>query len=86
MHGTTSSASAPLFRARGLVKSYRLGSVTVPALRGVDLEIGSGELVAVAGPSGSGKSTLLHLLGTLDAPDVVSRKKQLLPAILGLLA
>jgi putative ABC transport system ATP-binding protein len=59
----------PLFAARSLVKSYRLGQVRVPALRGADLAVGRGEVVALAGPSGSGKSTLLNLFGGLDLPD-----------------
>jgi len=50
---------------RGVRRVYRGGVV---ALRGVDLDIRRGELVAVVGPSGSGKSTLLHLMGTLDRP------------------
>jgi len=62
-------SEAPVFRVEGLTRSYRVGDADVRALAGVDLEIGSGELVVVAGPSGSGKSTLLHLLGALDAPD-----------------
>src|SRR4051812_8078453 len=54
--------------ARGLSRSYGEGSTAVQALRGVDLDVRSHELVAVMGPSGSGKSTLMHLLAGLDQP------------------
>ena len=55
----------PILRTWALARTYRRGQVPVPVLQGLDLEIHSGEWVAILGPSGSGKSTLLNILGLL---------------------
>ena len=76
-------SAAPVFRARGLTKVYRMGELEVRALEATTLELRAGEFVVILGPSGSGKSTLLNILGGLDAPtggDVVFRDHQLAAA------
>ena len=60
--------AAPLIDVEDLVKSFDEGDEAVTVLKGLDLTIGTGELVALLGPSGSGKSTLLNILGTLMRP------------------
>jgi hypothetical protein len=57
-----------VIEARGLEKVYRMGKTEVRALRGVDVTIAAGEMVAIMGASGSGKSTLMNILGCLDRP------------------
>jgi putative ABC transport system ATP-binding protein len=59
---------ATILKADNLEKTYRVGKVDVPALRGVSLAVQEGEFIAVMGPSGCGKSTMLHLLGGLLTP------------------
>src|SRR6266702_199502 len=57
-----------MIRMRGIRKVYSTGRVEVTALKGVDLDVGANEYLAVVGPSGSGKSTLMNILGCLDTP------------------
>ncbi len=59
----------PFIQAVDLRKTYRVGKIDVPALRGVSFDVTKGEFVSVVGPSGSGKSTLFYLLGGLTRPD-----------------
>jgi lipoprotein-releasing system ATP-binding protein len=61
--------ASPLLRAAGISKSYRTDAGKVDVLQGVDLQVSTGEMVAIMGASGVGKSTLLHVMGTLDRPD-----------------
>jgi len=58
----------PGIRTKDLIKVYRAGKSEVIALRGLDMQVGDGELVAVQGPSGCGKTTLLNLIGGIDRP------------------
>jgi putative ABC transport system ATP-binding protein len=60
---------AKILQVQNIKKSYHMGRVVVPALRGVSFDVEEGEFLTVLGPSGSGKSTLLHLIGCLDRPD-----------------
>ncbi len=57
-----------MLRLADVRRSYRVGPVTAEVLRGVDLEVGAGDLLSIMGPSGSGKTTLMNIIGLLDRP------------------
>lgn len=64
----TPQAVKPVIDVHNLTKDYYIGEIVVRALRGIDLQIFPGEMVAIMGPSGSGKSTLMNMIGCLDSP------------------
>ena len=65
---TPAPGTTDVIRVEGVTKVYHMGNQTVHALRGVDLRVKNGEMIAVMGHSGSGKSTLMNMLGCLDVP------------------
>ncbi|MCU0722891.1 MAG: ATP-binding cassette domain-containing protein, partial [Planctomycetes bacterium] len=58
----------PILVGEGIAKDFRIDGAVLPVLKGVDIEVREGEILAVVGKSGVGKSTLLHILGALEVP------------------
>jgi putative ABC transport system ATP-binding protein len=67
-NGNRNKTKEIILEIKGVTKEYKMGEVTVQALRGVDFEILSGEFLVILGPSGSGKSTVLNIIGGIDQP------------------
>ncbi len=67
-NGSAGKSGEVLVDIRGITKEFKLGEVTVKALRGVDMQIQKGSFMSIMGPSGSGKSTLMNIMGCLDVP------------------
>ncbi len=65
---SVNSLSTPIVDIQNITKEFKLGTVTIKALQGVDLQVYKGNFIAIMGPSGSGKSTLMNILGCLDTP------------------
>ena len=81
-----SQNQTPLFEVKNLTREFPAGESTVQILKGINLEIYPGELVAIVGQSGSGKSTLMNILGCLTNPPTVATKlKDVKPASLSLM-
>jgi putative ABC transport system ATP-binding protein len=76
MAESTQAGNGTVIRMAGIRKVYDTGKIKVEALRGIDLEVRSGEMLAIVGPSGSGKSTLMNLVGCLDTPSSGSYELQ----------
>lgn len=68
------NSQTPIIELKDVMKSYSLGKVAVPALKGVSISLQRGEFTAIVGASGSGKSTLLNMIGCIDEPDSGSVK------------
>jgi putative ABC transport system ATP-binding protein len=67
-NGDEKAGNGALIELKGIRKVYDTGAIKVEALRGVDLTVAGGEMIAIVGPSGSGKSTLMNIVGCLDTP------------------